>query len=115
MDQDFDQLRSEYIAALRPVVAEARRWWDAHCSVSHLDVPSSYESMEPFHRRWSTGPAGHPRVLEVFREFYFRTHDVNPMDFLINDLASIAPELFEVMQGLCFVPVGKNPMDNEEC
>ncbi|UXH78776.1 hypothetical protein [Roseateles amylovorans] len=145
MDQDFDQLQGDYLAALRPVVDEAKRWWAAHTPSSHLDLPASYDRMDGFRRRWTTGPAGHPRVLAVFREYYFRTHDLNvdmerravapddealtwgqdvqppdvdyrrPMDFLINDLASVAPDLFDVMQGLNYVPVGKNPMDNEEC
>ena len=129
MDQVFEQLQSEYIEALGPVVANARRWWDTHCPISHSEV-CRYEAMSPFHRRWATGPAGHPRVIAVFREYYFRIRELNaqianeappdlhyhrPMDFLINDLAAIAPELFEVMQGLCYVPIGKNPIDNEEC
>lgn len=144
MNPDFKQLRSDYIEALRPVVADALRWWDAHCPYPHTD-PRPFDAMVPFHRRWVAGPAAHPRVLAVFREYWFRVQDLNdhlgsaspvadaamqdwgedvpppaspherPIDLLVNDLSSVAPDLFEVMQGIVYVPIGTNPMNGEEC
>jgi hypothetical protein len=141
MEQDFEQLSREYIEALRPVVAEVRQWWAAHCSYPHTE-DRPFEEMAPFHRRWPVGPAGHPSVLAVFREYYFRVWDLNdhfaaereagmpvagegepppvvrflrPMDLLVNDLQSAEPDLFDVMQGLVYVPIGRNPLHDEEC
>ncbi|WP_208603647.1 hypothetical protein [Mesorhizobium loti] len=39
---------------------------------------------------------------------------VLPIDLLVNDLESIAPDLYEIMSNLVFVPVGLAP-DGEYC
>lgn len=150
MHPDFETLRDDYLQALRPVVADALRWWDAHCPYPHTD-PRPFEAMAPFHRRWIAGPAAHPRVIAVFRDHWFRVEALNdrlqaeaaragtandapdgeaawgvdvpppavprqrPIDLLVNDLASTAPDLHEVMQGLVYVPIGTDPLDQQAC
>jgi hypothetical protein len=149
MHPTFKTLQDEYLAALRPAVDEALRWWGAHCPYSHTE-PRSYDEMHPFHRRWMAGPASHPRVIAVFREYYFRVQALNdsadaadaraaeqggaageeerwgsddppasvpmerPIDVLVNDLSTLAPEMHEVMQGLQYVPIGMDP-NQVEC
>jgi hypothetical protein len=145
MHDAFKQLQVEYIDALRPVIADTLRWWNAHCPYPHTE-PRAYDEMHPFHRRWIAGPAAHPRVIAVFREYFFRVQELNdraraappgaddvpkeelwgqdaapawvplerPIDLLVNDLAGLAPDLHEVMQGLVFIPIGMDP-HNQEC
>jgi hypothetical protein len=143
----FKQLRDDYIEALRPVVAETLRWWDAHCGYPHTEQ-RPFDAKSPFHRRWVAGPAAHPRVLGLLREYWFKVVDLNerfeqerrngagptpgdegwgrhqapppvhterPIDLLVNDLSTEAPELFEVMQGVIYVPIGIHPEDGLEC
>jgi hypothetical protein len=151
MHPKFKKLQDEYIDALRPAIGDALRWWEAHCSYPHTE-PRSYAEMEPFHRRWMSGPASHPRVIAVFRDFYFQVQALNdaadaaeaadaeatdkrtgapeeerwgsdvppawvprahPLDVLINDLATIAPDLHEAMQGFLYVPIGMDPQQVE--
>lgn len=155
MDPTFKKLQDEYIDALRPAIGEALRWWEAHCTYPHTEA-RSYAEMEPFHRRWMAGPASHPRVIAVFRDFYFRVQALNdaadaaeeaeaaeadstdtrakareeegrwgsdappawvpkarPLDVLINDLATVAPDLHEAMQGFLYVPIGMDPQQME--
>lgn len=143
MNRDFEQLQRDYIEALRPVVAAALRWWNTHCPYPHTEL-RPFDEMAPFHRRWIAGPAAHPRVLAVFRQYWFQVQDLNdhfasapaalhvdvdtpdknlsaparprelPIDLLVNDLSTIAPDLFEVMQGIVYVPIGTNPLYDEE-
>jgi hypothetical protein len=96
--------------------------------------------MTDFHRRWPAGPVAHPRIIAVFRQYFFEVEELNertaaaedarpgedveiwgkdvdsavrsqvrPIDLLVNDLANVAPDLFEIMQGLVFVPIGMDP------
>lgn len=149
MHPDFETLREDYLRALRPVVADALRWWDAHCPYPHTE-PRPFAARTPFHQRWTAGPAAHPRVLAVFREYWFRADALNdrledearaaaaadqpegeaawgtdapppdlprvlPMDLLVNDLETVAPDLHEVMQGLVYVPIGNDPLHQTAC
>jgi hypothetical protein len=139
MHSAFKQLRDDYVAALRPVVAETQRWWESHCDYPHTEQ-RPFAEKSSFHRRWVAGPAAHPRVLGLLREYWFKVMDLNerfeqqrrdegrdslgallpmhrerPIDLLVNDLSTAAPDLFEVMQGVIYVPIGIHPEDGLEC
>jgi hypothetical protein len=139
MYETFEQLQSEYIAALRALAPEILAWWSANCPYSWTE-PVPYEAMSDFHRRWAVGPAAHPRIIALFRQYFIAADELNdrfaeerggeedddvevwgqdvhpepikaarPIDLLVNDLANIAPDLHEIMQGMLFVPVGMDP------
>lgn len=121
MNEAHRQLRNEYIDALRAVAPAIVRWWTDHCPYSWTDpVPAA--QMTDFHRRWPAGPAAHPRIVALFRQYYFAVCELNertavferPMDLLVNDLEAVAPDLFEIMQGFHFVPIGMT-LDGQEC
>ena len=139
MKKPYKRLQDEYIEALRSVTPMILRWWDDHCPYPATN-PVPKEAMTDFHRRWLAGPAGHPRIIAVFREYFFKVEELNertaaeeravpdgdtevwgkdvepaarsqmrPIDLLVNDLATAAPDLFEIMQGFVFVPIGTDP------
>jgi hypothetical protein len=143
MSESYEQLRLEYIEALRAATPAIVSWWNDHCPYPWTDaVPK--EAMTDFHRRWPVGPAGHPRIIAVFRKYFFAVGELNertaaqeravpdketevwgkdvepakrsqvrPIDLLVNDLATVAPDLFVIMQGFVFVPVGMDPDGKE--
>ncbi|PTL84971.1 hypothetical protein [Vitiosangium sp. GDMCC 1.1324] len=123
MNDPYKQLRGEYIDALRGAVPAIVRWWNDHCPYSWTE-PVPTEAMTDFHRRWPAGPAAHPRVIAIFRQYYFALQELNdrtafvsrvqPIDLLVNDLTTVAPDLFELMQGFVYIPIAFNP-DGEEC
>jgi hypothetical protein len=139
MKKLYEKLQEEYIEDLRSVTPMILRWWDEHCPYPATDaVPK--EAMTDFHRRWFAGPAAHPRIIAIFRKYFFAVDDLNertaaaeravpdgeteiwgkdvepaeqsqvrPIDLLVNDLATAAPDLFAIMQGFVFVPIGTDP------
>jgi len=139
MTDAYQKLRDEYINALRSVMPSIVKWWNDNCPYPATD-PVPKEAMTDFHRRWPAGPAAHPRLIAIFRKYFFAVEELNeqtaahqrnlsdeetevwgkdvepasravvrPIDLLVNDLANAAPDLFAVMQGLVFVPIGTNP------
>lgn len=132
MNEQYKQLRSDYINALRTITPEIIRWWFDNCPYHWRD---ENEEMTDFHRRWPVGPAAHPQIIDLFRQYYFAVWELNdrlaaeekamivkpetisfqrPLDLLINDLSTVAPDLFEIMEGFVFIPVGMTPY-GEEC
>ncbi|RWB10038.1 MAG: hypothetical protein EOQ39_12565 [Mesorhizobium sp.] len=128
---DAKEIRDQYVNELRNILPWLQDWWDG---------VQTELSPEIAWRRWPTGPAGHPRVLAVFRKYYLQIEASNnsveetppaqkqseqwgtddhgedqlserPLDWLIFDIAAIAPDLKDLVDGLCFIPVG---IDDEE-
>jgi hypothetical protein len=138
MNDLYKQLRSDYINALRSITPEILHWWSDNCRYHWTDeVPN--EEMTDFHRRWPFGPAAHPRIIHLFRKYYFAVWELNdrlaaeekkqeedtgirpetismqrPQDLLVNDLSTAAPDLFEIMQGFLYIPIGMT-LSGEEC
>ena|SRR6187402_800544 len=134
MNEQYKQLRTDYINGLRTIIPAIIHWWSDNCPYHWRDEVSN-DDMTDFHRRWPVGPAAHPRIIDLFREYYFKVWELNnklaaeekamivkpvtisfqrPLDLLINDLSTVAPDLFEIMEGFVFVPVGMTPY-GEEC
>jgi hypothetical protein len=147
MADSYKELQREYINALRALAPSILQWWNERCPYPSTD-PVPWEARNDFHRRWPAGPVAHPRVLAVFRKYFFQVEELNertaaledarskstgdedkevwgkdvgpptrsqvrPIDLLVNDLAYVAPDLFQFMQGLVFVPIGMDP-DGED-
>jgi hypothetical protein len=139
MNASYERLRDEYVEALRSVAPGVLLWWSDNCPYPATD-PVPKEAMTDFHQRWPAGPAGHPRIIAVFRKYFFAVNALNertsaqedapsqsdtavwgrdvepaarsqvrPIDLLVNDLATVAPDLFAIMQGFVFVPIGMDP------
>ncbi|MER8810099.1 hypothetical protein NKI12_24675 [Mesorhizobium australicum] len=126
------EIREQYVEELRSILPTVEAWWDG---VQAELTP------EIAWKRWPTGPGAHPRVLAVFRKYYLRIEAANdevlenpseqeaserwgvddhgeeediqsPADWLLFDIAAVAPDLKELTDGICFIPVGLN--DEEE-
>lgn len=123
----YKQLQSEYIAKMRSIAPDIKQWWFDHC-LHHWTADIPLEEKNDFQRRWPAGPAGHPRIISLFRQYFFAASKLNdqlagdgstisfqrPVDLLVNDLATVAPDLFDILQGMVYVPIGVT-LKGEEC
>lgn len=126
-------VRSRWIEALRKEVPEIEAWW---ARLRHMEEPLA-------RARWPAGPASHPRVITLFRKFYFEVEALNvaitqsessppaelwgsddasdpfeapvqPVELLLSSLVEDAPDLAEFMRKFDFLPIGETP-DFEVC
>ncbi len=129
MADAIDDIQAGYIEALRSIAPSIRDWWSGLLE---------REGEDAVWLRWPTGPSSHPRVLAIFREYYFRIENLNRhirstfrddgpddpesfwgreelgdaaaferhVDRLIFDLQALAPDVADLADGICFVPVG---------
>ncbi len=138
--EDYADIQTRYRAEMRSILPGVLEWWRARAQSAPADIrdPSTANAFE---KRWPAGPAGHPRILSVFRTFFAETEALNddhaagepeddppseedlwglderepgrpfvaPADLLITDLQPLDPKLFEVLQGLVFIPIGIDP------
>ncbi|TIM32612.1 MAG: hypothetical protein E5Y63_01895 [Mesorhizobium sp.] len=132
MAETIGEIQEAYVAELRRVAPYLNVWW------RHLFEGENDE--ENVWRRWPTGPSGHPRVIAIFRKYYFKIEELNEnvrknfsgdsvqdletmwgrddfgdapqffrhADRLIGDIGTIAPDLAELVNGLCFLPIAVN-------
>ena len=71
MPDEYDDLFAAFVTALRGAKREAEQWWSGAVEKETLEQgPES--SIDGLQRRWPLGPAAHPRVIAVYREFYLR-------------------------------------------
>jgi hypothetical protein len=135
MAGNIDDIQARYISELRATAPSIRDWW--------ADLLAS-EGEERAWKRWPTGLSGHPRILAIFRKYYFEIEEYNlhaqerlssdpertgeamwgeddededleyesHAERLIHNVLDDAPDLEDVVDGICFVPVGMEP--NEE-
>lgn len=132
MTDSIETIQARYIAELSALLPQLEVWWE-RMLVAHGAAAW---------KRWPTGYSGHPRVLAVFRKYYFqiealndaaveRSNDDEPAlsdedlwgteddaddlavedhaDWLIFSVLDEAPELEDLVNGLCFVPIGMQP------
>lgn len=132
MTDSIETIQARYIAELSALLPQLEVWWE-RMLVAH--GAGAW-------KRWPTGYSGHPRVLAVFRKYYFqiealndaaveRSNDDEPAlsdedlwgteddeddlavedhaDWLIFSVLDEAPELEDLVNGLCFVPIGMQP------
>lgn len=132
MTDSIETIQAHYIAELRALLPQLESWWDGLLA---LHGAAAW-------KRWPTGYAGHPRVLAVFRKYYFQIEAQNSAalealvdddqsppdeelwgeeddeddasvedqaDWLIFSVLDEAPELEDLVNGLCFVPIGMQP------
>ena len=119
----YDELFQAYVAALREVKAEVETWWRSLLdrTAARLEDPLRAETV--VRKRWPLGPVAHPRVIAVYRDFYFRCEAVSTARRKIADPEDdevVPPELFltewlldedhedlaEFLGGLPFAPIG---------
>jgi hypothetical protein len=62
------ELQAQYIAELRAIAPSIDNWWEQLNNGPRAKF-AQY--------RWPTGPAGHPRVLAVFRKYFLLIEEQN--------------------------------------
>jgi hypothetical protein len=67
MAELIDDIQSRYIAELRSVLPSLEAWWGE--LVEKLG--------DHAWKTWPTGYSGHPRVLAIFRKYYFEIEALN--------------------------------------
>jgi hypothetical protein len=143
MDSRYSSIVDRYLAEMRAIRPSIIAWWDAHAvrPVEELEFSSAQNDFE---RRWPAGPTAHPRVIEIFRRYFLEIDHLNleieaqddegrtavesdwglgadeddpfqlPIDLLVDDLQSTAPDVYQLVKGMVFVPIGLSP-DEEFC
>ena len=71
LDPRFTAIIGGWVAALEAELPAVMSWW--HELQERLDSDGTVRSRA----HWPAGPASHPRVLAIFRDFYFQVHEVN--------------------------------------
>ncbi|MDI3337550.1 hypothetical protein QKW60_14120 [Defluviimonas aestuarii] len=129
------KLLEEWIADLRRVMPELQDWWDQMVR----DAGPGGDRI--VRARWPSGPASHPRVISLFRDYYFRVEALNhtieesepaegagwgqdtpdalagpvpPIVLLLQMIAGEAPDAAEFLRYFDFIPVGED-LDLETC
>lgn len=143
MDSRFTEILDRYLAEMRAIRPAVLAWWNTHAerAVEELEMSTARNDFE---RRWPAGPTAHPRVLEVFRRYFLEIDNLNleietenkeklstsehdwgseadeedpfqlPIDLLVDDLRTTAPDVYQLVKGMVFVPIGLSP-DEEYC
>lgn len=141
MNDEYRDIQDRYIAEMRAVLPQILAWWNARAASAPAEI-RTLDTASAFELRWPAGPAAHPRIIEIFRRYFFEVDALNvrgqtelaeqvrrdptdpgwgeavpppdrtfvlPIDLLVNDLVTVAPDLHEIMQGFVFVPIGADP------
>lgn len=143
MDPRYSEIVDRYLAEMRAIRPSILAWWNVRAVRSVEELETS-QAQNDFERRWPAGPTAHPRVLEVFRRHFLEIDSLNleiesqdkdqrtiveddwfsyadedevfqlPIDLLVDDLRSTAPDVYQLVKGMVFVPIGLSP-DEEYC
>lgn len=129
-------LLEEWIADLRRVMPELQDWWDGMIRDTGPDGERIVRA------RWPSGPASHPRVIGLYRDYHFRVEHLNraiveghepsgqpgwgqagpddqvgpvpPVILLLQMIAGEAPDVAEFMRYFDFMPIGED-LEFEVC
>ena len=105
------QLQRDYIDEIRTLKPKLFEWWLNLTGIEHMNETPADEFLET----WPFRVSGHPRLLEIFRRFYLRIEELNdagtdgrsdPSELLIWDIQDEAPDIFKIVAGIVYVPVG---------
>jgi hypothetical protein len=76
-----DLFRS-YVDDLSEASSLAGVWWDTLVKKETTRWSDEEQAMKQLERRWPFGPAAHPFVIRVFREYYLACHQLNVHNLL---------------------------------
>jgi len=89
----YDQLFDEYVAALTKAKQLSENWWNVLLSEQIKISKDIHTATKALKQRWPFGPASHPWVIAVFREYYLRCEDLNnKSDDIPSDDSNSPPE-----------------------
>jgi hypothetical protein len=139
MHERLKAAQDSYVAELRSVVPAVSGWWaeqgrlDARKSVGATELGFDFRwpagaaghprILAIFRKHFfeverinyelemSTGPGPMPKSEDLWgKDIEEPTSEmVLPIDLLVEDLSIVAPDLYEIMGGLVFIPIGVDP------
>jgi hypothetical protein len=85
-----EDIQAAYVAELRELQPGLMAWWMNVAGLAEIDDPVPAQVA----LRWPTGYSGHPRVLAVFRKYFFMVEDLNDrgLDQVERPLAPVSAE-----------------------
>jgi hypothetical protein len=73
-----EELVKDYIEELSAAKVEIMQWWDGLLRGSPEGL-SLEENEMLIKRRWPAGPASHPRIIAIFRKYFFEVEKLNDL------------------------------------
>jgi hypothetical protein len=143
VDPRYEEVQIRYLAEMRGILPLVMAWWTER-AVHTPDEIDDQPAGNDFERRWPAGPTGHPLVLNVFRRYFLQIDRLNlevdvhenlsrepteddwgveayeevptqlPVDVLVDDIQSVAPDVYRLVKGMVFIPIGLSP-EEEFC
>jgi hypothetical protein len=83
LEDTIEEIQRAYLAELRGIAPEIQGWWSGLLA---------RDGEEAVWLRWPTGPSSHPRVLAIFRKYYFRIEELNRLNIVDFSDDEIRPE-----------------------
>lgn len=77
MPTRHEELFEHYADDLAEAKAAAEAWWDALIAEEESRQGDRESAISAVKKRWPTGPASHPRVIAVIREYFLKCHALN--------------------------------------
>ena len=91
MKLTHEKIVNEYIEELSSELINVKQWWNELIeNVPGDDSPSEKEIKVRF--RWPAGPASHPRIIAIFRKYYFLVENLNNELMEMEDQSDIGSE-----------------------
>ena len=94
MPTPHEKLLAEYADSLRGAKEAVDEWWEALLASETSKTKDREEAVRNIQERWPYGPAAHPRVLAVIREYYFACEALNDRLAETNNPAEEYPQVF---------------------
>lgn len=133
LEDAYTDIISNWVGDLRKTIPSLDAWWNT--LEKQLNVGT--ENVARYH--WPAGPVSHPRVIALYRKYFFRVRDLNierhermmsdeepewgqedddddvnrgPIPenvVLIDMMRDYAPEIAEYFRYFVFLPIGEDP------
>lgn len=85
LDDDYTGIMGQWLTEIRQEFATILIWWqELQQRLDHDGRPTS-------RLHWPAGPASHPRVIAIYRKYYFLLNDLNVRRALALDAEDMGP------------------------
>lgn len=124
----YADILDRYVVDLADARDEVIEWWERLLRDASAPAGDVAAAEKIVRARWPLGPASHPRVVAVFRQYFLETEAYNakkedaageddegvfqPSALLLGNLEQRDPELAAFMQGFVFLSIGTDPDGN---
>lgn len=75
--RQHNELFEAYVVSMREAKQLAEAWWNELLEEQAVASKDLLVAEKMLRKRWPFGPASHPWVIEVFRDYYLRCEELN--------------------------------------